>query len=70
MTAYQMVLPIFEGWLNRSGVLSLCVFKPEVIKEQGHASDRVCGGQQSEVAYSTWLKFYSPLSHSCNEVTL
>lgn len=70
MTAYQLLFPVFEGWLNRSGVLSLCVFKPEVIKDKGYAGDKVVGGQQQEVAYSTWLRFYSPLSHSANEVTL
>jgi hypothetical protein len=56
----QTVFGWFEGCLNRSGVLSLCVFKPEVIKESG----RVVGGQAMEFAYSTWLKWFSPLSHS------
>lgn len=61
MKASQLVFGWFEASLNRSGVLSLCVFRPEVIHESG----RVTGGQQNEaVAYSTWLKFFCPLSSS------
>lgn len=62
----QTVFEWFEGSLNRSGVLSLCVFKPEVIKDKGHDGSKVVGGQQQEVAYRTWLKFFTPLSHSVN----
>jgi hypothetical protein len=45
---------------SRVGVLSLCVFKPEVIHEDGKAF----GGQRKEVAYRTWLEWYTPLGHS------
>lgn len=68
----QMVFGWFEGSLNRGGVLALCVFRPEVIRkplvddwnESAVGKERLSGGQQQSVAYSTWLKFYTPLSHS------
>lgn len=60
MKASQSVFGWFEDQLNRSGVRSLCVFKPEVIRDNG----KVFGGQQAAVAYSSWLKFFTPLSHS------
>lgn len=70
----QTVFAWFEAGLNRSGVLTLCVFRPEVIKrplvndfvEGSVGKERLSGGQHSEVAYSSWLRFYSPLSHSVN----
>ncbi len=58
----QTVFGWFEAGLNRSGVLSLCVFRPEKVSESGRHS----GGQKMEVAYSTWLRFFTPLSHSWN----
>ena len=61
---------------NRSGVLSLCVFRPEVIKAAGFTGGeagaaRVTGGQHDGAgSLATWLKFWSPLSHSCDTFTL
>lgn len=62
MRASQMVFGWFEMGMNRSGVLSLCVFRPEVIKDKGHDGSVVHGGQQKECAYETWLRWFSPLS--------
>ena len=63
MQTSQTVFGWFEDSLNRSGVLSLCVWKPEFV---GEKDGKVHGGQQREVAYSSWLRFFTPLSHSVN----
>jgi hypothetical protein len=68
-----------EDSCNREGVQTLCVFKPEVVRgpvqDEAHGEVesfvgkvRVSGGQLQQIAYSSWLKFFSPLSHSVQMV--
>lgn len=65
MTARQCIFPWFDSMLGQeSHVMTLNLFKPEVIKAKGYAADRVCGGQDKAVAYRTWLKFHAALSPS------
>jgi hypothetical protein len=63
--SYQYVFRWFEdGLRSQVGVMALCPFRPEVIKDRGYSGSVVVGGQEKHPAYSSWLKWSSPLSPS------
>lgn len=58
----QEVFAWFEAGLNREGAVRINLWTAE------RDSKRHPGGQRREVAYRSWLQFFSPLSHNVQTV--